>query len=296
MTLLLLSFGIEDSKAWEIERITLQQGETIDIQPQNLVALLGGVSVISDGSIVDYEYKIDASTSSSYEKLTGLKPGTTTMVSISTKTFNVLRCYVITVVGVKTITIPSSISLTTGEQYKYSPIITDAEAITTLTWSSSNTAVATVGDDGTVSAIGPGNTTITCTAANGVKTQGVVNVAPLLTSKVTLNTKNCEMNVGDVTLLTPTVLPANVTNKQVNWVSGNDNIAQVDDEGNVTAIGPGYCSIYCFADDGSGKHAKCLVHVLGDGTTATVRGDMNGDGKVTPADAIEVLYMYFGVK
>ncbi len=205
-------------------------------------------------------------------------------------------CYVITVVGVKTITIPSNISLTTGDQYQYSPLITDAEAITTLTWSSSNTAVATVGDDGTVSAIGPGNTTITCTAANGVKTQGVVNVAPLLTSKVTLNTKNCEMNVGDVTLLTPTVLPANVTNKQVNWVSGNDNIAQVDDEGNVTAIGPGYCSIYCFADDGSGKHAKCLVHVLGDGTTSTVRGDMNGDGKVTPADAIEVLYMYFGVK
>ena len=86
--------------------------------------------------------------------------------------------------------------------------------------------------------------------------------------------------------LAVTVAPENATNKTVKWLSSNENIAQVDDEGNVVAVAPGYCTIYAKADDGSSKFGKCLVRVLG---PEVVRGDMNGDGKVTVTDAVQVI-------
>ena len=81
-------------------------------------------------------------------------------------------------------------------------------------------------------------------------------------------------------------LPANASSKSVKWMTTNENIAQVDDGGNVTAIAPGYCSIFCLADDGSRKFDKCLVHVLG---TAVLRGDVNGDSNVDIGDVTAVI-------
>ena len=60
----------------------------------------------------------------------------------------------------------------------------------------------------------------------------------------------------------------------------------VDNVGNITAIAPGFCSIYAIASDGSGKFDKCLIHVIG---TGDVKGDINGDGGVTPQDASMIL-------
>lgn len=96
------------------------------------------------------------------------------------------------------------------------------------------------------------------------------------------------MNVNDNIVLEPMLLPSNTTNKQVKWMTTNENTAQVDDEGNVIAIAPGYCSVFCIADDGSRKYDKCLIHVTG---TTTSRGDVNGDGEVTVTDAEAVIDM-----
>ena len=54
--------------------------------------------------------------------------------------------------------------------------LTPAMAITTLTWTSSNPAVATVDDTGTVTALKKGKTTITVTTANGKKTKVKIKV------------------------------------------------------------------------------------------------------------------------
>lgn len=196
--------------------------------------------------------------------------------------------YVFDVVDVSDIKLASNIELAIGETFTYSPIVTDAEATPTLTWTSSNTSVATVSADGEVSAKGTGQTVITCTASNGVSALSVLKVNPVLASRVELNVNEYQINCGESVLLTSTVLPANVTSSNVNYLSTNDNIAQVDENGKVTAISPGYCSIYAKADDGSGKFAKCLIHVKG---TAASRGDVNGDGEVTVTDAEAVIDM-----
>jgi uncharacterized protein YjdB len=136
--------------------------------------------------------------------------------------------------------------------------------------------------------VSPGKSTITCTNKEGFPTKCEVTVNTQQTTNVTFNKKSYEMNVGGTYNLTATVAPTNATQKTVNWLSTNDNIAQVDDNGKVTAIGPGYCSIIAIASDASGKFAKCLIHVKG---TAASRGDVNGDGDVTVTDAEAVIDM-----
>lgn len=194
--------------------------------------------------------------------------------------------YVIHVVDVIDIKIPDNLTLSKGDIYTYSPIITDAEANTTLTWTSSNTSVATVNSNGVVSTVGTGQTVVTCKASNGISALSVITVNPVLISSVSLNEHEYQMNVGENVQPTATLLPANASSTNVKWMTTNENIAQVDDSGTVTAIAPGYCSIFCIADDGSRKYDKCLVHVLGN---AALRADVNGDGQVSVTDAFTVI-------
>lgn len=169
--------------------------------------------------------------------------------------------YVINVVDVIHISIPNNLSLIVGEELALSPIITDSRATTTLTWQSSNTSVAAVSENGTISAINVGTTIITCTAQNGVSAQCVVTVNPILVSVITLNETEAELTVGENLQLQATIAPENATDKGVTWSSTNEAVAVVNESGLVTAVGSGTCQIKATANDGSGKSASCLVTV-----------------------------------
>ena len=195
------------------------------------------------------------------------------------------------VVDVIDIKIPDNLTLSKGDSYTYSPIITDAEANTTLTWASSNTSVATVNAKGVVSTVGTGQAIISCKASNGISAISIITVNPVLVSSISLKENAYQINVGETAKPTATVLPANATQKTVKWLSSNENIAQVDDNGNVTAIAPGYCSIYAFADDGSGKYDRCLITVSGNKS----RGDVNNDGDVDVNDVTSIVKIIQGI-
>ena len=74
-------------------------------------------------------------------------------------------------------------------------------------------------------------------------------------------------------------------------MSSNDNIIQVSKSGEITAMSPGYASVYAVTKDGSGKFAKLLVEVTGDTPN---KADVNGDGNVTVSDAVEVVNVILG--
>lgn len=196
-----------------------------------------------------------------------------------------LNIYVIHVVDVQEVAIPGTIAISVGDTYPYLPIIKQKEASITFTWKSSNTSVATINSEGVLTAIGVGNTTITCTASNGVSDQSFVTVSPVYAQKVKLDRHDCEMSIGETVQIESSIIPESTTIKQVKWISSNENVAQVDDTGNVMAVGSGYCSIYAKADDCSGKFDKCLIHVLG----TDVKGDVNEDGTVNGTDIQEVI-------
>ena len=132
-----------------------------------------------------------------------------------------------------------------------------------VTWSSDNTAVATVDQSGRVTAVIKGTATIKATALDGSGKSATcsVTVDKLVTS-ITLDKSQYTFNTIDGTLtLTPTVSPSDATNKDVRWKSSNTSVATVDTNGKVTAKGNGLATITATAKDGSGKSATCEITV-----------------------------------
>ncbi|MBR4828879.1 MAG: Ig-like domain-containing protein [Muribaculaceae bacterium] len=127
----------------------------------------------------------------------------------------------------------------------------------TLTWSSSNPAVATVTNNGLVKAVAPGDCDIT------VKCQDVqavchVHVNEITPESVTLNKTEATLEVGGQMTLVATVQPANVTNPTLTWSSSNTTVATVTNNGLVKAVAPGDCDITVKCQD---VQAVCHVHV-----------------------------------
>ena len=158
---------------------------------------------------------------------------------------------------------PTTLNMSPGETSQLTATITPSDAINTnVTWTSSDEDVATVDTNGLVTAVGGGTCTITCTAADGsgVTATCEVTVIQAVTS-ITLSPSELRMTVGGSQNITATVLPANASNKAVAWSSNDASIATVDENGIVTAIAIGSCTITCSATDGSGVTATCSVTV-----------------------------------
>lgn len=199
--------------------------------------------------------------------------------------------YHIRTVDVVDITIPNKLFLCTGDNYIFNPIIHDVGATTTLTWQSTDPQVATVTEEGVLKAISEGKTTIICTAENGVTAQSLVEVKPVKVESVALDESEVELDVGGQIQLVATITP-NKANKSLLWSSSNESVAFVDENGKVTGAAPGYCLISCYATDGNGKRASCLIHVKDDGSGInkdTAVGDVNIDGTVDVADIATII-------
>ena len=160
----------------------------------------------------------------------------------------------------------SSSSLSVGDIQQLTATITPSNATNkNVTWSSSNTSVATVSTSGYVSAKSAGTTTITCKANDGSGVSATCSVTvkedPIPVTKITLNASSATLNVGDTKQLTTTITPSNATNKTVTWSSSKTSVATVSSTGLVTAKTAGSATITCKANDGSGVYATCSVTV-----------------------------------
>lgn len=159
----------------------------------------------------------------------------------------------------------SSISLTVGGTQTLTATVTPADALDkSVTWSSSNTSVATVSSNGVVTAKDVGNATITVTTNDGGKTATcAVTVTPMSVTGVSLNKNSLTMYENDSETLIATVTPSNATNKSVSWSSSNPAVANVNAVGHVSALAAGSAVITVTTDDG-GKTATCSVTVKAD--------------------------------
>jgi len=132
-----------------------------------------------------------------------------------------------------------------------------------LTWSSSNTDVATIDEMGNVTAIAAGSCTITCCATDdsGVKAECQVTVIQLVTD-ITLSETSLSLSIGSSHTLAATIEPSTTSNPNITWSSNNTYVATVDQTGNVIGNAQGSCIITCYATDGSGVKAECQVTVI----------------------------------
>jgi uncharacterized repeat protein (TIGR02543 family) len=128
-----------------------------------------------------------------------------------------------------------------------------------ITWSSGNTAVATV-SNGTITAVAAGNTTITVTTADGGFTAQCEVAVSVSVTGVTLDESTLNLIVGETETLTATVNPDDATNKALIWSSDNTAVVTVSSSGLVTPVKSGTATITVTTVDG-GFTALCEVTV-----------------------------------
>lgn len=158
-----------------------------------------------------------------------------------------------------------NVSVYPGKTAKINVKYTNTTAQTTKVWSSSNTKVATVDQNGVVKGVKAGKAKITLTVQNPGDAQALVlskdvTVKQYVTS-IKLNATKKTIYNGRAFTLKATVNPKNAAYKAVTYKSSNTRYATVTSKGVVKGIKPGRVVITVTAKDGSKKVAKCTVTV-----------------------------------
>ena len=132
-----------------------------------------------------------------------------------------------------------------------------------LTWTSSNEAVATVDVNGVVTAIALGEATITATTTDGTNLSAScqVTVVPTLVVSIEVTPNSVEAEENSEVQLSVNILPENATYKSVEWSSSNDAVASVDNNGFVTVYAVGEAIITATTTDGTNLSATCCINV-----------------------------------
>lgn len=196
-----------------------------------------------------------------------VSPGTAN-ISVTTKSGNKTSYVTITVtkgiVPVESISLnKTSTTLENGKSEILSYFINPSSATNQkVTWSSSNTKVVTVNQDGKITAKGIGNATIYVKTLDRNKQAAcLVNVVKksISVKGISLNRKKITLNIGSSSVLTETISPKNATNQNVKWSSSNNNIVSVKN-GRIKALKPGNATITVTSVDGN-KKDTCNVTV-----------------------------------
>jgi uncharacterized protein YjdB len=128
-----------------------------------------------------------------------------------------------------------------------------------VSWSSSNTGIASVNSNGLVTGVSGGTANITATTVDGGRTATCAVTVTVPLTGVTLDKTSIALTVGGTEQLTATLHPENVTNRYVTWSSSNSAVASVR-SGLVTANSTGTATITITTVDGN-KTASCVVTV-----------------------------------
>ncbi|MBP1930156.1 Ig-like domain-containing protein [Ammoniphilus resinae] len=183
----------------------------------------------------------------------------------------------------------TSLTLTVGDE----PVTLTAKVLPEkanqeVRWTSVNPAVAKVSEEGKVTPLSEGKTTIVATSLSGGKTAFcTVTVHPQYkkVTGLTLDKAALTLTVGkDPATLVPRIQPNNATNQKVNWVSTNPTVAKVDANGKVTPVAIGSATVIATTVDG-GYTAACQVKVVGVAVTGISLNQKNvtlsHDGSIT---------------
>lgn len=144
-----------------------------------------------------------------------------------------------------------------GDELQLETVVAPDNHTDKLTWTSANEEIATVDENGLVTAQATGIVKITVTSGSGKSATCTVTVGVPAT-KVSLNMTKATVSMGGDVQLEATLSPEENTDK-VWWTSADETIATVDENGLVTVHSAGKVKITATA--GSGKSAYCTVTV-----------------------------------
>ena len=184
----------------------------------------------------------------------------------------------------------TSLSLTKGSSETLTATVSPRNATDkTVKWTSSDTAVATVDQNGLVTAVNSGNATITASAGDISATCAVSVIIPV--TSISLSSKNLTLKVGETATLDATILPEDASDKNGTWYSSHPDVASVEG-GVITAIGFGQAEITAQV---GGLADLCTVTVLTDSPDGVIAAYLGGNVTSEDGSTLTGGYLNFSI-
>jgi uncharacterized protein YjdB len=196
--------------------------------------------------------------------VTAVATGTATVTATSEgKTGTAAISVVPMPVGSVTVS-PATANVVAGQAITLSATVRDTSGAIvvdrTVSWQSSDTAIATVSSAGVVTGVAEGTVTITATSETR-SGSAAVTVQPMPVATVTLDPTSVTLEPGQTATLVATTRSANgsvLTGRTVTFSSDNVNVARVSSDGVVTGVAPGAATITATSE---GQSATATVTV-----------------------------------
>lgn len=198
--------------------------------------------------------------------MTGLKMGTAKVKAETTDGSNLSCVFEVQITGlpVSTISLPAESSIIKTESMKLEcsilPLASDNQK---LKWSSNATDIASVDEStGVITAHKVGDAVITATATDGsgISASTTIHVTPLKVSQIEIP-KEISLLRALSKQIEVKFTPELADNKTLKWISDNENIATVTQEGVVKGVNVGSANITATTTDGTELSATCKVTV-----------------------------------
>lgn len=109
-------------------------------------------------------------------------------------------------------------------------------------------------------------------------------------TKITLDTSSLTMEVGDRETIEATIYPSDATSSDVSWYSSDEDVATVDENGKVKAVGVGTATITARADNVS---ASCRVKVKAAHTHVYIETIPEGKFRASSATCTDKATYYY---
>ena len=138
-----------------------------------------------------------------------------------------------------------------------------------VVWTSADNEIATVADDGTVTGVKAGATTVTVKSKDGDFTAQCEVTVKQHVESVTVDKASVTLKRGEETDLSVTVLPEDATNKNYSFKSSDESVATVTQQGHIVALKAGEAVITVTAED-KNKTAECKVTVVEPATSVAL--------------------------
>ena len=163
------------------------------------------------------------------------------------------------VIPVEEVRIPESAELARGKTLTLKPEYLPENATEKkVKWTSLSPKVASVTSGGVVKGLKAGTAVIRAKTDNGVIAECTVTVYNPVT-QVKLNRTSLTLSLYEQKTLNATYKPKNAAHTLITWSSSNKKVATVDENGLVTGLAKGKCTITAKSENG--KTAKCTVTV-----------------------------------
>ena len=156
---------------------------------------------------------------------------------------------------------PESLQIREGYDAKVTALLLPENASGNVVWTSTDTDVVTVDQEGNISGISAGHAAVVAACDEKMAFCNVEVIPWVKVTSVSLNQTSVTASLGQELTLTPTILPANASDKTVIWSSDNTSVATVDQNGKVTCRDYGQVRITAASNEYPDITAYCDINV-----------------------------------